>query len=87
MKPKCKLVGEDGSAFAIIGRVSQALRRAGQGAKVEGFQKRATSGDYNNLLAVAMEYVDEPGARVCCGTPEGEEAGCAECDGRPEIYE
>lgn len=60
-KPKCKLVGEDGNAFAIIGRVSAALRRAGQGDKVKEFQKKATSGDYNNLLCVAMEYVDEEG--------------------------
>ena len=58
-KPKCKLVGADGNAFAIMGRVSEALRRAGQGDKVKEFQKKATSGDYDNLLRTAMEYVDD----------------------------
>lgn len=59
-KPVCRLVGEDGNAYSIIARVSKALRRAGQGDKVAEYQARATSGDYDNLLAVTMEYVDEP---------------------------
>jgi hypothetical protein len=29
-KPTVKLVGEDGNVFSILGRVKQALRRAGQ---------------------------------------------------------
>ena len=32
-KPKCELVGQDGNAFAIMGRVCRALRKAGQGDK------------------------------------------------------
>jgi hypothetical protein len=58
-KPKCKLVGEDGNAFAILGRVSKALKRAGQGDKVDEFRKKAMSGDYTHLLATCMEYVDD----------------------------
>jgi len=56
----CKLVGEDGNAFAIMGRVIKALKRAGHHDLVEEYKKRATSGDYNNLLAVTMDYVCEP---------------------------
>ena len=46
----------DGNAFAVLGAVKQALRDAGQGDKVEEFMERATSGNYDNLLRVAMEY-------------------------------
>ena len=54
-KPKVKLVGEDGNAFAIIGRVAVALRRAGADSEyIEKYRDRATEGDYNNLLAISM---------------------------------
>ena len=54
-----KLVNEDGNAFAILGRVSKALRRAGV-SKVERdeFMAEATSGDYNHLLKTVMDWVD-----------------------------
>ena len=51
------LVGEDGNAYAIMSRVSKALKRAGHGDLVEDYQKEATSGDYDNLLAVTIKYV------------------------------
>ena len=51
------LVGEDGNAFAIMGRVSKALRRAGHKDLEDAYLKEAQSGDYNNLLRVTMEYV------------------------------
>lgn len=60
-KVQVKLVGEDGNAYAILGRVSKALRRSGQPEAAAEYLARATAGDYNNLLAVTMEYVDEPG--------------------------
>ncbi len=53
-----RLVGEDGNAFAIIGRVSKALRRAGHAEAVENFRKEATAGDYDHLLQTAMDYVN-----------------------------
>ena len=56
-----KLVGEDGNAFAILGRVSKALRRADMPEKAEEYLARATEGDYDHLLAVTLEYVTEPG--------------------------
>lgn len=54
-----QLSGEDGNAFAIIGRVRTALRRAGAPAdELERFQSEAMSGDYDNLLQTAMKWVD-----------------------------
>lgn len=53
-----RLVGEDGNAFAILGRVNAALRRAGVDAETrEAYQAEATSGDYNRLLAVTLSWV------------------------------
>jgi hypothetical protein len=60
-RPKCKLVGEDGNAFAIMGRTVKALRKADQSDLVSEYHERATSGDYDNLLQVTMEYVEEAG--------------------------
>jgi len=56
---KVKLVGEDGNAFFIIGRVSQALRRHGvPKEKVAEFQNEAMKGDYDHLLRTVMRWVD-----------------------------
>jgi len=55
---KVKLVGTDGNAFALMGRVSAALRKGGKGELVKDFQKEAMSGDYDNLLCVCMDYVE-----------------------------
>ena len=59
---KVKLFGEDGNAFAILGRVSRALRRGGHPELVKEFTDEATSGDYNHLLATCMEYIIEDGS-------------------------
>lgn len=54
-----KLIGEDGNAFAVLGRVKQALRKAGVSkAERDEFIAEATSGDYNHLLATVMNWVD-----------------------------
>lgn len=64
MRPKfptvhVRLTGEDGNAFAILGKTRKALRRAKVAAEaIEEYTKAATSGDYNNLLRVTMETVD-----------------------------
>tara|TARA_B100001123_G_scaffold235179_3_gene263779 strand:- start:754 stop:963 length:210 start_codon:yes stop_codon:yes gene_type:complete len=59
-RPTVRLVGEDGNAFAIMGRVTKALRRAGfDNEVVKAYQKEATSGDYDNLLRVTLGYVRE----------------------------
>lgn len=49
----------DGNAFAVLGAVQNALRRAGYSrAELDAYFEEATSGDYANLLAVSMRYVD-----------------------------
>jgi len=54
-----RLVGEDGNAFAILGAVSKALRRAGVASdEVAAFYKEATAGDYDHLLQTAMRWVE-----------------------------
>jgi hypothetical protein len=54
-----KLTGEDGNAFAILGRVRRALRNAGVPKEEQDkFIKEATSGDYDHLLYTCMEWVD-----------------------------
>ena len=53
------LVGEDGNAFAILGRVNHALKRAGvDKAEREAFHAEATSSDYMHLLRTAMAWVN-----------------------------
>lgn len=63
MEPKTdvtvKLIGEDGNAFKIIGKVTKALRKAGYDEDfIQEYQHQATSGDYDNLLRVTMIYVN-----------------------------
>jgi hypothetical protein len=58
-KPTVKLIGEDGNAFAIMGRVKKALRRVGADQEyIDQYLNEATSGDYDHLLVVSMKYVD-----------------------------
>lgn len=56
---KVRLVGQDGNAFAIIGRVTKAMQRAKVSLQeINRFQAEAMSGDYNHLLSVVMSYVE-----------------------------
>ena len=58
-KPTVKLVGEDGNAFSIMGRIKQSLRRAGADKEyIDKYLNEVTSGDYDHLLVVSWEYVD-----------------------------
>ena len=54
-----QLAGLDGNAFSILGRVSQALRRAGvDQAEIDAFMAEATRGDYDHLLQTVMATVE-----------------------------
>ncbi len=54
-----QLSGEDGNAFAILGRVQRALRQADVPAEeIDQFRKEATSGDYDHLLQTCMRWVE-----------------------------
>lgn len=56
---KVKLVGEDGNAFAILGRVTKALRKGGVSREeADAFLHEAMSGDYDHLLGTVMDWVD-----------------------------
>lgn len=58
-RPQVKLVGQDGNAFAIIARVSEALRKAGASVETIGqYRRESMSGDYDNVLATAMKFCD-----------------------------
>lgn len=53
-----QLTGNDGNAFAIMGAVRKALRQAKVSAEeIDEYMKQSTSGDYDNLLRVAMAWV------------------------------
>ena len=53
-----KLIGEDGNAFAILGRARRALKSGGRSDLIDTFYEEATSGDYDNLLQTCMKYFD-----------------------------
>jgi len=53
-----KLTGENGNAFAILGKVNKALRRAGYPEQAKAYMDEAMSGDYDHLLQVTMQYVE-----------------------------
>lgn len=64
MEPKysditVKLVGQDGNAFNILGKCTQAMRRAHlPQAEVDAFMAEATSGNYDQLLQTCMKWFD-----------------------------
>ena len=54
------LVGIDGNAFAIIGAVQRALRKAGNTPEtIKAVVDAMTDGDYDHLLRVAMVAVGD----------------------------
>lgn len=58
-RPVVRLIGEDGNAFNILGRCRHAGKEAGwTGDQWEAFQREATSGDYDHLLATVMDYFE-----------------------------
>jgi hypothetical protein len=53
------LVGEDGNAYAIMGRVMRALEDAGvPQEEIDQYYAESTSGDYDNLLRAAVDWVE-----------------------------
>lgn len=56
------LVGVDGNAFAIMAYVSRALRETDLCEEVKEYMSKATSGNYDNLLSVSIEYIDKANA-------------------------
>lgn len=57
---KVRLVGEDGNAYAILGRVSHAITEAGYPQSLaDRYVEEATSGDYDHLLRTTMKWVEQ----------------------------
>ena len=53
-----KLIGCDGNAFLILGRVTQAMLGHGiEDCEVKAFMNEAMSGDYDHILATASRWV------------------------------
>ncbi len=64
-KPTLKLTGEDGNAFSIMGRGMREMRNFSRDnpsydaqEMIQKYQSAATSGDYDHLLQVTMEYFE-----------------------------
>lgn len=58
-KPQCKLIGEDGNVFNIIGIVSRTLKDFGYEDKAVEFTKKAIkSHSYDDVLQLVMDYVE-----------------------------
>jgi len=54
-----ELVGDDGNAFFILGKVKAAMKKGGCSLEqINEYFEEATSGDYNHLLQVTMKYVE-----------------------------
>lgn len=57
--PIVKLVGEDGNAFGIMGRVKRVLRAGGADQEyINKYLQESMSGDYDHLLQIACKYVE-----------------------------
>ena len=57
--PSVKLIGQDGNAFFIMGRVSDALKKSGADEEyVKKYFKESTAGNYDHLLQTAMKFVN-----------------------------
>jgi hypothetical protein len=55
---KVQLSGNDGNAFAVMGAVKTALKKAGATREeLDEYLKDSMSGDYDNLLRVAAKWV------------------------------
>jgi len=52
------LVGQDGNAVAIMGRVANAMRKSGVAQEeINQYLDESMSGDYDNLLRTAIKWV------------------------------
>lgn len=59
MKPKCKLIGEDGNIYYIMGKVVATLKKEGLQEQAEEYKQRVfSSKSYDTALQITMEYVE-----------------------------
>ena len=61
-KPKCKLLGEDGNIYNLMGIASRTLKKNGL---EEMFNKITTEAkSYDEALCIIMDYVDVTGEEI-----------------------
>lgn len=59
MKPKCKLVGNDGNIFNLMGIATKTLKEEGLREKSDEMVKRImNSKSYDEALKIITEYVE-----------------------------
>ena len=59
IKPKCKLIGEDGNIFNLMGIASKSLKKAGLKKEADEMIDRITkSKSYHEALTIIMDYVE-----------------------------
>lgn len=75
-KPNCKLLGEDGSIFNLIGIAAKTLRRNGMSEQAkEMTDKIYASGSYDEALGIIGEYVNITGGEDSEDIDEGMQMG------------
>ena len=58
-KPICKLIGQDGNVFNLIGIVSATLKKNGQEDKAKEFTAKAfKAGSYDEVFNLMSDYVE-----------------------------
>ena len=60
-KPTCKLIGENGNIFNLIGIASRALKENDLSEQAEEMSRRIMGGEtqsYDEALCIIMEYVE-----------------------------
>ena len=60
-KPECKLIGQDGNIFNLMGIVGKTLRQNDLPEQADEMAERIMGGEaesYSQALAILMEYVD-----------------------------
>ena len=58
-KPECRLIGEDGNIFNLLGIASRTLKRNGMREEATEMQRRVfDSASYEQALCIIGEYVE-----------------------------
>lgn len=59
MKPKAKVIGENGNVFVTLGICSKSLKKNGQHEQAKEMTDRVfNSGSYDEALQIMMEYCE-----------------------------